>query len=925
MNENNHLAIFEVLTADGPNRYRPFGWQKRLLRQLLDGMLPQALDIPTGLGKTSVMALWLIALAARARLPRRLIYVVDRRTVVDQATRYAELLRSNLPAEMATRLGLGGGRPLAISTLRGAFADNRDWLEDPSRPAIVIGTIDMIGSRLLFEGYGVSRRMRPYHAGLLGADALVLLDEAHLCPPFEALLRQIESHRDGKLGAAETHEWITPPFRVMSLSATGRDGPELKSDQVFRLTSEDRDEALVAQRLHAEKRLKVTEPEDDKADLPGKLAAHAVGLGCGEPFSRVLVYCDRRSDAVKVKELIEKECRARRRSGELAVAPRAELLVGERRVKERTDLAQWLEDSALIGDAGEPPQEPVFLVATSAGEVGVDLSADHMVCDLVSWERMVQRLGRVNRRGGAGRKAMVDVYAFPPPEARKEEAKARDFGMRLSTLRKLPVGEDGRHDASPAAIMLTKEQHAEVVRAATTPAPLHPELTRPLLDAWSMTSLRQHEGRPEVGPWLRGWEEEEEPQTSVLWRKHLPTVLSGNTTSVAPEVVSEYFGVAPVHATERLDAGSSRAFDWLVKRSTQVAKRRDDDDRAISDGEIVVIVIDRAGEYQHHLTQGELRRLGAPASSLTKTDRGRRDRLKREWRERRFAGATLVIDARLSGLRAGMLDEKSDDEVPTADADADWRNMEESAARTRRPVIRYRVEPVGSGSEEGGLEVPELEEWRHIRTFETELDALGTARHGLAVFKWHDDAGDEERSVLSAPQSLRGHAEQVAEHVHGLADRLDLPDKETEALVLAARLHDDGKAAERWQSAMNAPKKNRPYAKTAGGGNPRLLEGYRHEFGSLIKAEGLTLPDDVRELILHLIAAHHGFARPLISPAGCEEGPPSLLESKAGEAGLRFARLQKRYGPWGLAWREALLRAADQSASRAWSERHKAP
>ena len=183
--------------------HTPFGWQTRLGRRLLDSDLPVAIDVPTGLGKTAVMALWLIGLAKGANLPRRLVYVVDRRAVVDQATRFAERLRAKMPADLAESLGIGrGSERLSISTLRGGFADNRDWLEDPSKPAIVVGTIDMVGSRLLFEGYGVSRRMRPYHAGLLGADTLVLLDEAHLCPPFEALLRQVVKHRDGELGPA---------------------------------------------------------------------------------------------------------------------------------------------------------------------------------------------------------------------------------------------------------------------------------------------------------------------------------------------------------------------------------------------------------------------------------------------------------------------------------------------------------------------------------------------------------------------------------------------------------------------------------------------------------------------------------------------------------------------------------------------------
>src|SRR5205814_1690029 len=147
------------------------------------------------------MAIWLIARAHGAKLPRRLVYIVDRRAVVDQATEEAEKLRealegraahfdeldevtwaraTEIAVDLKQRLELAGKRQLSISTLRGAHADNREWLDDPASPAIIIGTVDMIGSRLLFEGYGVTRKMRPYQAGLLGIDALILLDEAHL-------------------------------------------------------------------------------------------------------------------------------------------------------------------------------------------------------------------------------------------------------------------------------------------------------------------------------------------------------------------------------------------------------------------------------------------------------------------------------------------------------------------------------------------------------------------------------------------------------------------------------------------------------------------------------------------------------------------------------------------------------------------------
>ncbi len=95
--------------------FSPMRWQQRLFRRCLDGNLPSAVDLPTGLGKTAVMAIWHLALDAGADLPRRLVYVVDRRAVVDQATAEAEKIRSRLAPDA-----------LRLSTLRGRHVDNRD-------------------------------------------------------------------------------------------------------------------------------------------------------------------------------------------------------------------------------------------------------------------------------------------------------------------------------------------------------------------------------------------------------------------------------------------------------------------------------------------------------------------------------------------------------------------------------------------------------------------------------------------------------------------------------------------------------------------------------------------------------------------------------------------------------------------------------
>jgi CRISPR-associated endonuclease/helicase Cas3 len=220
---------------------------------------------------------------------------------------------------------------------------------------------------------------------------------------------------------------------------------------------------------------------------------------------------------------------------------------------------------------------------------------------------------------------------------------------------------------------------------------------------------------------------------------------------------------------------------------------------------------------------------------------------------------------------------------------------------------------------EASAGLPRENNWRERFRFASAVTEEGELTRCLIVQKWRYDAATEEDRSAANPQLLDEHQSWAEECARRLGKALGLDEALVAVLALAARLHDEGKNQTRWQRAFHAPKGG-VYAKTEGPIDYRLLDGYRHELGSLLRVESderlRKLSDDHRDLVLHLIAAHHGFARPVIGTSGCDDAPPSLLEDKAAEIALRFARLQDRWGPWGLAWWEALLRAADQQASR---------
>lgn len=830
----------------------PFPWQRALYERLVAGDFPSACDLPTGLGKTSVIALWLLALAKNPKLPRRLVYVVNRRTVVDQSTAEAERLRSQLLAPEARHLrdaleglaAVAAKHPLTISTLRGEFADNGAWRRDPSRPAIIVGTVDMIGSRLLFSGYGCGFRSRPLHAGFLGQDALLVHDEAHLEPAFQSLLTAI---------VEEQRRCNEPrPLKVLALSATGRTEPD------FTLSDEDLEDAFVKKRLHARKGLKLHSIEDRK-ELPERIAAKAVELD-----GKVVVFLSSVADAEKCASVL-------RATHKHSVAT----LTGTMRGAERDELVKTPVFARFLPrpSAGVEPQGgTVFLVATSAGEVGVDLSADHLVTDLPPFDALAQRLGRVNRYGEGD--AEVHVYCESlkePPRAkidgesgdeedaddklgkRKDEYDHARFFTR-ALLGELPLRDDECRDASPSALRaLPRDARVN----ASTPQPDIHYVDALLFDRWSYTTVIEAlPGRPPVAEWLHGKAEWEPPRTTVAWRREVAWLTE---ECLGRESLDDFLADYPLRSRETLSDVTSRVFKHLEK----LAERDEEGTQCVW-----LIRSDKPAEIMKL------------AELVDRYDSRKNPALDE---------ATVVLAPGTGGLSDGLLDGAAEFD-PTVSYDLGPREAErlvhESEEKAAAPPGMRLVRSV-----KRQVEGDDVLLWWYLYATSQRAD---------------DDGSRNSRKELL----LDVHLQRTEAWAARLAQHLTLPESEQEALARAGLAHDLGKRRRVWQRSIKCFKEP-PLAK--GPMQPSELGHYRHELGSLHDGDFGGLGDEAKDLALHVIAAHHGRARPHFSVVESydPELPDEVVAALVREVPLRFDRLQRRYGRWGLAWLESILRAAD--------------
>ena len=900
------VAKFDFATHfEGLTGNQPYPWQQKLFDFFSTGQIPPDVNLPTGSGKTSIMVIWLLALARQGveqsqamTIPRRLVWVVNRRVVVDQATEEAEQIRRHLapdagiaqlePVRHALRslsLGYDNQEFIAISTLRGEREDNREWSEDPSRPAIIVGTVDMIGSRLLFSGYGDGRYWRAQHAGLIGHDTLIVNDEAHLTQAFAALLSKVQQKQRGTL----------KPFRTLRLSAT-----HSSSECWPNSLEDDRKDGRFQRVFEAKKKVQIRDA--------GKQFSTLLELAMEPGPARTLIFVQQPD---KVTEIADK---LKTKAGDQAAA-RILTLTGTMRGIERDRIVESPVFKAFASH--ERPTESFWLIATSAGEVGINISADRLITELDTLDHLLQRFGRLNRFGETTGTAYVLVNDADMKEERK--AAAVDFLRNLIPSDKDPSGGES-YNISPAALF-----GRELPADACSEVPLQAELHDWLIDVWSQTSLGRHPARPEVEPWLHG-KQDDVAETYVAWREDVRNLVrDGIGDEEREEALQKY----RLMAHEQLREPTTK----LLAKLEKLARTQGGDTaflRRKRDGSVDVRPLSRFAEI--------------------KNDSER----KRAIAEIAFCqlilppGCGSISDAMFAPLWSANEEINSDtgDKKPD-DCDVSGCTWERGAGKVIANPDRasYRA----TKNEDGRWTIRRLgvlEEEMELRD-DLELETLHSfaATHGwrfLLKIAPENDAGETETALLYFGKARRKtasvpvvfidkHCADVADLVKKLARYAGLPEELALALQLAGQLHDLGKQEDIWQRAAGNPRKKdgtlekgAPVAKPVKIMQGRALGGFRHELASLRYAEEAlreqTFSLELRDLVLHVLAAHHGYARPCFEKRAYDRNHLTNSARITLESAQRFARLHERYGPWGLAYLESILRAADGMVSAASAE-----
>lgn len=950
----------------GENR-PPFAWQRELAERVLGNSWPDAIVLPTASGKTACLDIAIFALAAHAErlapsqplaAPRRIFFVVDRRVIVDEAFRRASALAEKLREAqggvlkiVADRLrSLSGDEnalpniPLSAHELRGGIYRSESWAKSPVQPTIVCSTVDQIGSRLLFRGYGRSWKAWPIHAGLVGNDSLILLDEAHCAQPFLETLRAVKKYR----GWAKLP--LTSPFRMVVMSATPPDG----CDDVFHDNSgepADPGHPLGHRQLASKPvQLMVAEKAKGKhcnAQLAQALAQAAIE-SADDQAKAVVVFCNRVDTARKTRAHLAKK-----------YGVNVVLLTGRMRPLDKdTIVRDRLKPLAAEMVEQRQLEAPLFVVATQTLEVGADFDFDALVTECASLDALRQRFGRLNRMGRPiDARGVIIVRADQAKDSHDDPVYGSALAKTWQWLETLDKADFGISALTP------RLPSGDALAEFNAPAPSAPIMMPAHVDCWAQTAPVP-KPTPDVALFLHGpartsafaqvcWRADLELGDAAQWQNSLDILTE------IPPLTAECLPV-PISLFRRWLAGESGADDSADVEGTSVDEEKGEPE---ADGAQRYAVLWRGRESSEVIGSSDAGQIRPGETLVIPTPSPNYEMLGDLLHH---AGATVFDrgDEAFRLMRAKALlrlHPKVIAEWPETGTKTQLLKLLDDADSRFEDDPKSLLEDIQTLL--GGLTKEVGPEWLKdtVRDLADDKKArLSVHPLGGAIFRGGkrltymngtlSGFGDEDDATASGTVrvELIPHLQGVAASARCFAKQCGLPPDLIEALERTGLLHDLGKADPRFQALLNG---GNPWLQCAllaksnnmSQGRQAYIEdckkvgypkGARHELLSVRLAESapelLPVDEVLRDLVSHLVASHHGRCRPF-APVVFDETPQEVtlnfesnMPAHSSATGLerldsgvsdRYWRLVRQYGWWGLVWLEAIFRLADHRRS----------
>lgn len=368
--------------------FQPRGWQRRLAAD--ETCRSRLIRIPTGEGKTlGALSAWLFHRVETKKVlwPMRLVWCLPMRTLVEQTVNEARKLLETL----------GMMEQVSVHELMGG-CDERRWYDNPDRPAILVGTQDMLLSRAMNRGYAMGRAAWPRAFGLLNTDCLWVMDEIQLMGVGLTTSCQIQaffedSPSQSLISRTRATWWMSATLQPNWLR-TPETGPmieklrqEIVTIQLNEQSSEQWSAAKPLERLASDpanwaQRVKTKHDEATADPKTGK---------------QTLVVLNTVKSAMEMYDKVKKSYAKEK------LQPEIRLIHSRFRPAEREN---WIED--FLSRKSLNPETNRILVATQVVEAGVDISATSLLTELAPWPSLVQRFGRAARYGGSAKIVVLD-------------------------------------------------------------------------------------------------------------------------------------------------------------------------------------------------------------------------------------------------------------------------------------------------------------------------------------------------------------------------------------------------------------------------------------------------------------------------------------------------------------------------------------